>query len=154
MQAYETLIHELSELINVPIQLNERGNFVLTIDSSIDLFIERESNPDIFRVAIPVITLAPGAMRLGVLKEALKYNGQEPPRPGAFGFASRTSKLILFEQLRISETSADSFCDWLETFIPTAKAWNESLEAGLSAPSDFNPQELKQPRGFFGLDKS
>ena len=154
MDPYEALIHELGELINVPIKLNERGNFVLTIDASIDLFIEREPNPDIFRIAAPLQTLAPGAVRLGVLQEALKYNGQEPPRPGTFGYASRTSKLILFEQMRVSETNADSFSDWLETFITSAKTWHEALEAGLMAPGNFNPKERPQPRGFFGLDKS
>lgn len=154
MEPYEALVHELGELINVPIKPDERGNFVLTIDSSIDIFIERESNPDMFRVASPLQTLAPGAVRFGVLQEALKYNGQEPPRPGTFGYASRTSKLILFEQLRISETNADKFSDWLETFILAAKAWHEALEAGLMSPGDFNPQEQQQPRGFFGLDKS
>lgn len=151
MDPFDAIISELGELIAVPIRLNERGACVLNIDAELDIFIERESQGETFRVACPLYTLPPGKLRENVLNEALKSNGTPPPRFGDLGFASRTSKLILFESLRISDYSGEALADYLEQFIINGKAWSEALNAGKLSPIDFIPIENQ---GFFGIDKS
>ena len=151
MDPFDAIISELGELIAVPIKLNTRGACVISIDGQLDIFIEREPQGETFRVASPLYTLPSGQLRTNVLNEALKANGLEPPRFGDLGFASRTSKLILFDSLRISQYSGESFADYLELFIANAKAWADALNAGKLSPIDFNPIENQ---GFFGIDKT
>lgn len=153
MESYEALIHEMSELIDIPLSMGDRGQVVLEVDGVLTVHIENMIPSKQVRIATLLYTLPPDAVRERVLTSALRANGLPSPRYGTFAFSSKRSALVLFEHILIDETNGELLCDFLEQFMTKAKIWLEALSSGRTEPPEFYNAHPGQggAGGLFGL---
>lgn len=151
MSSYDALIHEMSELIDIPLNIQGQGQVVLEVDGLLTIHIEHLVQKNEVRIAALLFTLPPDAVRARVLESALKSNSLPTVANGAFAFSAKRSSLVLFKQWPVEPLSGEMLCDILEQFILKAKEWILALEEGRTEPVGFHQQGGGQPGGIFGL---
>lgn len=151
MRSYDALIHEMSQLIDIPLNPGDRGQVVIEVDGILTIHIEHLEQSEEVRIASLLFTLPPDAVRERVLESALKSNSLPTVRDGAFAFSTKRSALVLYKQWPIEPLNGEILCDVLEKFILKGKEWVLALEEGRTEPVGFYQQGGGQPGGIFGL---
>lgn len=151
MRSYDALIHDMSQLIDIPLSLSDRGGVVIEVDGLLTLHIEHLMQSNEVRIAALLFTLPPDVVRERVLESALRANSLPSVCNGALAFSSKRSSLVLFKQWPIEPLSGEELCDILEQFILKGKEWILALEEGRVEPIGLFEQGGEQPGGIFGL---
>ncbi len=134
MDSYEACIHEMSELIDLPLQIGPRGQFVLAVDGMVEIHIEHIAAREHIRFAALLWPLPPDAVRERVLESALKANSTPYAHAGVLAFSKKRSSLVIYKHIPLEKMTADLLCDYLEQFILSSKAWIEALQSGRTEP--------------------
>lgn len=151
MRSYDALIHEMSELIDIPLSLGERGQVIIEVDGLLTVHIEHLVPSDEVRLAALLVTLPPDTVRERVLASALRANSLPAVQDGIFAFSSKRSALVIYKHYPVEPLDGDRLCDLLEKFILKGKEWVQALESGRTEPTNFYQQPGDRPGGLFGL---
>jgi len=151
MRSYDALIHEMSELIDIPLKLGERGQVVIEVDGTLVIHLEHLIQSNEIRIATLLITLPPDVVRERVLESTLRANSLPSASQGTFAFSSKRSALVLFKQWPVELLNGEMLCDILEEFILKGKEWIFALEEGRTEPIGFHQRQGDTPGGLFGL---
>lgn len=137
MNNFESLIHELGDLIDLPLTLDRHRSCHLVLDDQLHLQIEHHSLKNAVMVAALIAPLPPGAFRENVLKDALKANHTFAPHRGAFAYIEKTTFLTLFDYLGEKELTAQYLLDRLTQLKEDALQWQSAISAGRTSPPGY-----------------
>lgn len=129
MDRYAELLHDAGALLNVPLQPDTKRACRIGVDGKIHLQLQEEENKDRILIATYICEIPPGKFRENVLKETLKEN-EIFPRLGTFGYSERQNKLALFSYVYFLGLSADTFVDFVGSFLEKALSWKTAIETG------------------------
>src|SRR3990167_7864279 len=134
MDRLDTLLKELSILLDLSLHTDARGVSAFSVNDRLKVQIELDPGGEKVLVVCSICEIHPGKFRENVLREALKENNEPPPDKGIFAYLARTNSLILFEYLFLHEMTGLKMADFLAEFIEKGEAWYNAVLAGLPSP--------------------
>lgn len=149
--AFSSILQELGKLLKIPKLEPDQNNACLIKfpnNASIQIELDR-SGQNIF-LGFDLGSVAPGRYRENVFAEALKSNGQLPPRHGDFSYSQKSDHLLLTELIPIHNLNGDKLLNAITPFLEKAQKWHEALAHG-DIPSSLQGAYSSRGGGIFGL---
>lgn len=131
MIAFEELLKELGELINMPDLAPDELGACLILNQNdqfpVQLELQEPANETLLITSllgeVPV-----GRFREDVLTAALRENGTDFPRIGTLAFSHENNNLVLFDRIPESQLTAEGLHEFLSIFTMKGRQWRDALQ--------------------------
>ena len=126
---YETLLGELSNLLNIPkLKPDHSNTCLLKMISGVDIYIEMDQKEDFVLLVCSLGSPGAGRYREDLFRAAMKANSMDPPLNGILGYSDTTEQLMIFDRVTTRDLNGDRFMDRLAPFEEKAVIWHESIK--------------------------
>lgn len=128
------IIEELTKAALFPLQqlrVNEYNLCVIPLPDGHSVQLELDPREESLVIATVLGTVTAGTYRNHLFKEALKYNGQPPPRVGTLAFSTKTDHLLLYDKRHLRELNGGALAEHLPPFLEKAAIWREAIGTGI-----------------------
>ena len=133
MDRFHDILHQLGEIIHVPLYPDKHRACRLNINDLLHVQIDEDSNQERLLIAAFIGDVPPGKFRENLFRECLKAN-HVFPRFGTLGYSERNNKLTLFEYVALPQLNGEMLADILAKFIEKAESWRHGLQNGVIPP--------------------
>lgn len=148
MEPFAEIIKELGDQLGLPLQPDERGACLLSINGQVKVLIEPDLNKQSLLLMSSIGELAPGKFRENVLKDGLKANAVTT-QEGILAYCESKNALVLFSYLPFSSLHQKKLVDHLNLFLEKIHQWRTGIETGRT--DTLVPLLKNQNEHFFGL---
>lgn len=143
MSEFSALISDLSELIDIELEADDKDSCAIRYPSDLLVQFEVDNGGNYLLMGVELGELGAGRYREDVFEAALKANGAPWPRVGTLAYSTKAGQLVLCEWLPIHNLRAHNVADILDEFVKKAEKWTLALQEG-AIPE---PDGLELPPG-------
>jgi hypothetical protein len=151
---FGVLLSELGRLLNIPDLHPDSNNSCLIQfpNNGPKIQLELSKDRESLLMGMEIGFVNPGRYRIDVFKEALKANGQPPPRYGTFAWSKKADVLFFYKKISLHELTGEKVYAMMTPFIEKAQKWQEAISKGeVPVVATFYTSGAKS--GMFGLIK-
>jgi len=153
IQRLMTIVEELTKAALFPLQqlkVNEYNVCVIPLPDGQSIQLELDPREESLVIATVLGTVTAGTYRNHLFKEALKYNGQAPPRIGTLAFSTKTDHLLLYDKKHLREINGAILAEQIPPFLEKAAIWREAIGTG-TVPTVAQAPNLNSIGKLFGM---
>lgn len=151
MNAYEDLITQLGQLLNIPLKAEQNQTCCLQV-GDIKVYIELHHDADKIMLGCYLGELPHGQYRFSVFERALCVNGFTSSPSGILAYSAAKNSLVLFQYFYLDKITLQKLHDQLQVFIAHAKTWATAL-ASETLPDIQISKVPTGGSGMFGLPR-
>ncbi len=130
MKAFNELIKELEEEIDIPLEIDVKNACTILFDEKIPIQIELDLLKENLFLMSTIAFIPPGKFREKVLLHALKVNSFYP-RNGTFGYNESSNELMLFDTLPLDRLlDGKKIANTLAQLFDTSQQWAKAIDTG------------------------
>lgn len=145
MAHYNTLIDELAEQLNAPLEPDINNVVTILVEEKVKAQLEVDKSGDFFLIGVYVAELPPGNFREKILKDALKANFNAEKNRGILSYLGKHNNLMLHTKLRMENLTAEEIIKQLKHLTNRAKKWQEAMDSGHTSPAEELPLPSSSP---------
>lgn len=150
---FSTILDELGKILQIPgLEPDKNNTCLIKFPSGLKIWIEPHKGGNDLILACDFGIIPPGKFRENVFQEALKSNGQMPPKVGDFAYSKQADHLMLYQMIPLKELNGEKLFSLMKPFMEKALIWQETLQQG-NVPSGIQgyASTRKGGSGMFGL---
>ena len=131
MNPFEDVIHELSMLMEIPLQADAHQSCLITFpQDEIGVQVDLDTNADRLVVGTQLGRITPGPYRERIFLQAMRANGTANTPRGVLAFSEKNDTLVLFQFLSLTALTGEKLHNFIQLFKQHAKVWKEALATG------------------------
>jgi hypothetical protein len=146
MSIFDQLLEDLSKEMNVSLKEDDHHTCLINFEDKIKVQVELDTTQENLIIGAVIGELAPGKYRESVLKEALKENGQLPPKIGIFAYSPKKNALVFFNKFSIQDLDTKNLLVLINEFKNKALTWKETIDQG-NVPFSSSGSEAQNNKG-------
>ncbi|CCB85727.1 MULTISPECIES: CesT family type III secretion system chaperone [Parachlamydia] len=149
---FDTLLAEVGQKLKInDLHADRNHSCLINFKEGISIQIERETRGERMIFGTTIGSIPPSKYRENVFREALRANGLQEPRIGAFAYSKQSDQLILYGTLPMQDLTSEKIVAFLIPFKEKAVQWKTAIERG-DIPSLVGTQASPgSGGGMFGL---
>lgn len=151
MDLLNTILKDLEKSIKIDdLHSDKNESCQIRFENGLEVQLELDPSGEFLCVGTKLGEVPGGRYRQTLFKEALRANGQPPPRYGTFAFSQKTNSLVFFEYLWAKELNGEKLSSFLTQFRTKAQIWKEAIARG-DVPQYGETGVRGKSGGMFGL---